>query len=254
MRFYLSIITLLASIFCYAQKKVVVDPYGAIVRGDTTKKEIALVFTGDEFADGGDVIISTLKKYDIKGSFFLTGKFYTNPNFKNLIYRLKDGGHYLGPHSDQHLLYADWTKRDSMLVTENEFKTDLKNNYERIKVFGIKMKRAPYFIPPFEWYNLRISKWAKDLNLVLINFSPGTRSTADYTYPEMGKQYVSSEEIYHSILKFESSGKHHLNGFILLIHIGTDPRRTDKLYNKMDTLISELRKRNYTFRRIDEMF
>ena len=32
-----------------------------ITRGDTTQKKIALVFTGDEFADGGDFIAQTLK-------------------------------------------------------------------------------------------------------------------------------------------------------------------------------------------------
>lgn len=29
---------------------------GGIIRGDSTTKKIALVFTGDEFADGGDYI------------------------------------------------------------------------------------------------------------------------------------------------------------------------------------------------------
>jgi hypothetical protein len=36
--------------------------YGGIIRGDTTMKKIALVFTGDEFADGGDNIAHELKK------------------------------------------------------------------------------------------------------------------------------------------------------------------------------------------------
>ena len=35
--------------------------HGAIIRGDTAKKNIALVFTGHEFADGGDFIVNTLK-------------------------------------------------------------------------------------------------------------------------------------------------------------------------------------------------
>ena len=35
---------------------------GAITRGDTTQKQISLVFTGDEFADGADLIAHELKK------------------------------------------------------------------------------------------------------------------------------------------------------------------------------------------------
>jgi hypothetical protein len=35
---------------------------GAITRGDTTEKQISLVFTGDEFADGAAFIAQELKK------------------------------------------------------------------------------------------------------------------------------------------------------------------------------------------------
>ena len=73
-----------------------------------------MVFTGDEFADGGQVILNTLNKNSVPASFFLTGNFYSNPEFKPLINLIKDTGHYLGAHSDKHLLYADWVKRDSL--------------------------------------------------------------------------------------------------------------------------------------------
>jgi hypothetical protein len=56
--------------------------HGAIIRGPKTQKNIALVFTGDEFADGGDVIRKTLKQQAIPASFFLTGRFYMKPDFK----------------------------------------------------------------------------------------------------------------------------------------------------------------------------
>ena len=92
--------------------------HGAIIRGNTTKKQIALVFTADEFADGGKIILSTLQKQKIKASFFFTGRFYRNPKFQPLIRQAKQQGHYLGPHSDQHLLYCDWAKRDSLLITK----------------------------------------------------------------------------------------------------------------------------------------
>jgi endoglucanase len=222
-----------------------VDEYGAIIRGDTSRKKIALVFTGDEFGDGGSQILKTLKTHQVKASFFLTGNFYQNASFKALIHQLKDDGHYLGAHSDQHLLYADWNKRDSLLVTEKEFKEDLLANYARMAAFGIEQSDAPYFIAPYEWYNTAIANWTKDLGLVLLNFSPGTKSTADYTYPEMGDRYRSSTEIYASIIKREEEDPHGLNGFILLVHIGTDPRRTDKFYDRLDALLTELKARGY---------
>lgn len=233
--------------------KRVVDAHGAIIRGDVTKKQIALVFTGDEFADGGEHILQTLQRKNIKGSFFLTGNFYRNASFARLIRNLKKEGHYLGAHSDNHLLYADWTKRDSLLVTRGQFRKDLLDNYARMKTFGIKASDAAYFLPPYEWYNKAIAGWTRELGFELINFSPGTRSAADYTYPEMGDRYLASEAIYRSIIQREETDPNGLNGFILLVHIGTDPRRKDKFYLKLDELVEELESRHYTFVSITEL-
>ncbi len=70
--------------------------HGAIVRGDSTKKNIALVFTGDEFGDGGKYISEILEKENIKASFFLTGNFYRNTEFGPFIKELLKNGNYLG--------------------------------------------------------------------------------------------------------------------------------------------------------------
>jgi endoglucanase len=212
-----------------------------------------LVFTADEFGDGGKSILNTLKKENVHGSFFFTGNFYSNPKFKSVIKKLQLNGNYLGSHSDKHLLYCDWEKRDSLLVTHEEFKNDLENSYQKLKHWGIEQGDAKYFLPPYEWYNDSIAKWTKEMGLQLINFSPGTRSNADYTYPEMGKKYVSSEVVMQSILQYESKSRNGLNGFILLTHFGTDPRRTDKFYKYLPALIKELKKRGYEFLRIDQL-
>ena len=182
----------------------------------------------------------------MKASFFFTGDFFRS--FPSLVDSIKEDGHYIGAHSDKHLLYADWNNRDSTLVTEKEFKSDLKNNYSEMKNFGIGKKDAQFFLPPYEWYNDLISSWTNDLGLTLINFTPGTYSNADYTTPDMGERYLSSEEIYNRILSYEEENPNGLNGFILLLHIGTDPKRTDKFYNKLDELIKELRQRGYEFK------
>lgn len=224
---------------------------GANIRGDSTQKKIYLVFTGDEYADGGEKISKVLAQEKVKASFFLTGNFYRNPNFQSLIKKLKKDGHYLGPHSDKHLLYCDWNKRDSLLVTKTGFETDLNNNYQAMSNFGIDKEDAKYFLPPYEWYNQTIADWTKAQGLRLINFTLGTRSNADYTYPEMGKSYRSSDEIYRSITTFNETKPNGLNGFILLLHIGTDARRTDKFYNRLAELVAYLKKADYKLTRID---
>jgi peptidoglycan/xylan/chitin deacetylase (PgdA/CDA1 family) len=222
--------------------------HDAVIRGDSTKKNIALVFTGHEFADGGELIVKILQQQRVKASFFFTGDFYNNDLFKKTITQLKKDGHYLGPHSNKHLLYADWTKRDSLLVTKKEFEADLKLNYDAMKELGIS--NAKYFLPPYEWYNDSIAAWTKEMHLQLINFTPGTKSNADYTTPDL-KNYRASDEIYNSIISLET--KQSLDGFVLLLHIGTDPKRTDKFYFKLKQLIQTLKQKGYSFKRVDEL-
>ncbi|MCX3264368.1 glycoside hydrolase family 9 protein [Pedobacter agri] len=224
---------------------------GANTRGDSTVKKISLIFTGDEFADGGEKILKTLQEENVKAAFFLTGNFYRNANFKSLIKKIKAAGHYLGAHSDKHLLYCDWKNRDSLLLTQKQFSDDLNANYAAMLNFGVEKKDAKYFLPPYEWYNETIANWTAKQGLTLINFTPGTRSNADYTFPEMGKSYRSSEEIFKSITNFNIQKNNGLNGFYLLLHIGTDPKRKDKFYDRLPELIRYLKKDGYKLERID---
>lgn len=226
--------------------------HGAIVRGDTTQKKLAIVFTADEFGDGAAIITGTLQKEKVKASFFFTGRFYRNKIFAKAIRQLKMDGHYLGAHSDQHLLYCDWTKRDSTLVTRDVFRKDLQKNYAAMQKSGISKSEAPYFLPPYEWYNQEIARWTAGEGLQLINFTHGTLSTADYTTPDM-KNYRSSEAILQSIRQYEASRPAGLNGFILLVHFGTDPKRTDKLYRRLPELITYLKDKGYDLVRVDQL-
>lgn len=221
---------------------------GGIVRGNTFKKHLSLVFTGHEYADGAETILQVLENNGVKGSFFLTGEFYRK--YPVIARKIGEEGHYMGPHSDKHLLYADWNKRDSTLVTRRQFEKDLNDNYKAMRKIGLKIQSPRYFMPPYEWYNREISYWAKAKGVQIVNFTPGTTSNADYTTPDM-KNYRSSGTIYYNILEYEE--KDGLNGFVLLIHIGTDPKRTDKLYDLLDDLIKELKKREYRLLRIDEL-
>jgi len=245
--------------------------HGAIVRGDSTRKEIALVFTGDQFGDGLLVIASTLEKRRIPGSFFFTGRFYRNPAFRYALIRLYDQHHYLGPHSNDHLLYNDWNKRDSLLVTQQAFASDLQRNLDAMRAQGIdtgasrsraglRSNASPrsdasprYFIPPYEWWNDQVAAWSKAAGFQLVSFTPGIHTNADYTYPEMGASYKSSDWILQSVKQFQADHPGGLNGAIILIHAGVDPRRRDKLYDRLDELITWLQSQRYRFLRVDEL-
>ena len=189
-------------------------------------------------------MLETLKKNKVIASFFLTGNFLRIPAYKSITDRIIADGHYTGAHSNKHLLYCDWTKRDSLLIDYQEFTNDLKANYNELLKFGIVPEKAHYFMPPFEWYNSKIVEWCTKVGLEVVNFTPGTGTNADYTTPEM-KNYKTSEEIYTRLMQFET--QENLNRAIILIHPGTEAKRTDKFYFKLDNMIELLKKNGYRF-------
>jgi hypothetical protein len=223
-----------------------------IRRGPTTEIRLALVFTGHEFAEGGKTILDELARCGGQASFFFTGDFLSNTNFAPLIQRIVDERHYLGPHSDQHLLYCAWEDRRT-LVSETDFATDLLANVAKIPAYAGEERRFNrFFLPPFEHYNREISDWTRKLRWSLINFTPGTRSNADYT-GEADQNFVSSQAIFDSIVKRELEDPHGLNGFLLLLHIGSGPGRADKFHTRFGELLDCLGGKGYEFVRVDQL-
>lgn len=225
--------------------------YGGIVRGDVEKKNICLVFTGHNRAEGGEFVLNTLKENNAKGAFFITGEFVKM--FPQLVDRIKADGHYVGSHSYGHLLYAAWEDSDSLLVSKQEFIDDMEKSFASLASIGVKRSDAPYFIPPYEWYNSEVSAWAKELGLQVVNFTPGTGSSNDYTAPSMGAKYRTSKQLWNAIMDCEKNDAHGLNGHLLMVHIGTFDERTDKFYKRLPALIKTLKKKGYNFVSIEEL-
>jgi peptidoglycan/xylan/chitin deacetylase (PgdA/CDA1 family) len=225
---------------------------GGIVRGPTSVRSLAVVFTGHGYAEGGETILNELGKHKGKGSFFFTGDFLTNTSFKPLIQRIVKEGHYLGPHSDKHVLYCPWEGPKKTLVTHAEFEADLQSNLGKIERFGVPRPRIRYFLPPYEYYNQEIVDWSKAMGLTVVNFTPGTRSNADYT-GEADKNFVSTRTIFDSIVAREKKDTNGLNGFLLLVHIGSGPGRTDKFPARFGELLDYLADKGYQFVRVDEL-
>ncbi len=239
-RMFLLFATVWLSLPCLGQP-MYAEPQGAFYRSDSSKKEIYLIFTGHDLDEGFPFVLKTLKEKGVQANFFLTGYFVKN--HKGMVRQMDATGHFVGPHSDQHLLYCDWVKRDSLLVSDKVILKDYHKNLKRLKKPGVS---THLFMPPYEWYNRHVYELLQKEGAMLVNFSPGTSSNADYTTPSM-PNYRGSREIYERILNYET--QRGLNGFHLLIHPGTSSGRTDKLYYLLPDLIEKLRGRGYGFSR-----
>lgn len=209
------------------------------------EKKIYLLFSAHDTGEGGLLIANILKQNNTKASFFFTGDFLRDVQFRPIINNLKKDGHYISTHSDKHLLYADWGKRDSTLITKKEFLEDLNQSFATLKKLGIT--KGKWFLPPYEWYNKEIVQWSKEQGLTVINFTPGTGTNADYTFPEM-KNYRSSDQLMQQLFQVEA--ERGLSGNLLLLHLGTDEKRTDKFYNRLDEMIKRLKSLGYSFARL----
>lgn len=226
----------------------VYDHYGALVRTDPRRKVVHLIFSAHDTGEGFRTVLDVLDRYGIKASFFLTGHFLRQEHFRQIVHEMVERNHYVGPHSDNHLLYMPWENRDSLLVTHDMFKSDLRENLVELEKYGIKSKEVTWYLAPYEWYNQTIVNWTAREGMKLLNFTPGIGTQADYTTPDMGN-YRSSDQLLEGIWRFESSDVHGLNGVIMLIHPGTETKREDKLYLRLEQIIQQLISKGYTFRR-----
>ncbi|MBU0640777.1 MAG: polysaccharide deacetylase family protein [Planctomycetes bacterium] len=225
--------------------------HGGIIRGDVGGKRLALIFTGGEHGEGTAHILDTLHAAGVPASFFVTGDYLAKDEYHPLLRRLIAAGHYLGPHSDAHPLYCAWEDRSNTLVDARFFRRDLRKNIAELRRFGALPDRRPiFFIPPYEWYNTDQVRWARELSVVLFNFTPGSGSNRDWI-PEGQRGFVPSAEIRRDILDYERTQRAGLNGFLLLLHLGS--QRADKMHLQLGPLLAELQARGYEFVRVDEL-
>jgi peptidoglycan/xylan/chitin deacetylase (PgdA/CDA1 family) len=234
-----------------AHEGVVRDRYGAVIRGDETAKKLALVFTGGKFGEGTATILDALHERRLKAAFFVTGDFLRQPLLARLLTRARAEGHYVGPHSDSHPLYCSWEDREKTLVTQEFFSADLRKNIADLRSLGALRDDVPrLFIAPYEWYNRDQVRWSQAMGVTLINFTPGSGSNRDYA-PEGDPRFVPARTIYDDILTYEEKDPHGLNGFILLLHLGSG--RKDPFHPLLGQLCDELIGLGYEFVRVDEL-
>ncbi|MBQ0025135.1 MAG: glycoside hydrolase family 9 protein [Bacteroidales bacterium] len=226
------------------------DECGAIVRINPDSKKIYLCFTADYNFNGAETILNTLAKNKIKGNFFLTGNCLRSEEQKAVIDRIVAEGHYLGGHSDKHVLYADWGPKRPSLMSADSIICDLKANYEALAKFGITPDKAQWYLPPYEHYNSESVTVLNNMGIKVVNYTPGIGTPADYTTPDM-KNYRDAQTLIDGLYKFEKAEG--LGGALLLIHPGIVSARPDseRLYNRLGEIVKYLKKKGYTFERLD---
>lgn len=224
------------------------DRTGAIVRHDTTQQVIYLIFSADSMFEGAPVALEAMAERGIKGNFFFTGNFLERPCNGDIVRRIVGEGHYVGGHSNRHMLLADWGRERTELVTVDSMLSDVRANLAKLDSMGVATADARWFMPPFEWIApSQVPVLTDSLGLHVINPTPGIEIYRDYTTPDMA-EYHSSRQLIDQLFEYES--ERGMNGVFLIFHLGTQDVRTDKLYHHLPMLLDSLTTLGYTFDRL----
>lgn len=242
-KFILTVAALVAAVFVVAQTTAVTtDRFGAVVRMDPAERNVYFVFSADSMFEGGLMGLDALRQAGVRASFFFTGNFLRDARNALVIARAVADGHYVGPHSNRHLLLADWDADRTPLVTPDSLLADLAANYTELSRHGVPVDSALWVLPPYEWcHNIHTAAYSA-AGTTAVNPTPGILTYRDYTTPD-DPSYQTSDSILHNLWHVEQTRT--LNGAIILIHLGTSPARTDKLYRHLPAILQRLHALGY---------
>lgn len=206
-----------------------ISEYESIIikRGRSDEKLIALTFDDGPDEDFTPQILDTLKKYNVKATFFVMGqKVQWNPD---IVKREYEEGHEIGNHTFTHI---NVSKR-----TYSEIDNEISKTQQIIKdTIG---KEPIIFRPPYRAISKNMCSIAKDKNLNVILWS--NLDPRDWSNP--GTYYIS-DTIINNVQ----------NGSIILLHDYNNLRNSkSQTIQSLDIFIPRLQEKGYKFVTVSEL-
>ena len=199
--------------------------FDAYYAEDTDKKEVILTFDAGYENGHTAKILDTLKKHNVKATFFVVGNFIeTSPD---LVKRMVKEGHLVGNHTFTH---PDMSE----IATEEAFHQELsklEDLYE--KTTGKKMKK--YYRPPQGKYSESNLKMAKEMGYHTIFWS---LAYVDWYESDQPTREEALEKMVPRIHP----------GAIVLLH-STSATNAQVL----DELLTKWEEKGYSFKRVDQL-
>lgn len=146
---------------------------------DTPEKKVAISFDAAWGADHTEDLLTILKKYDVKTTFFLVG-FWVD-KYPEMVKRIDEEGHEIGNHSSKHPHMSELSKEQ---IVEELSKTSN-------KIEAITNKKVILFRPPFGDYNNRLIVTSRELGLQVIQWDVDSLDYKDYGSDAIVKRVLS---------------------------------------------------------------
>jgi len=163
---------------------------------NTNEKVIAITFDDGPNIGHTPQILSTLKEYHAKATFFVIGK-----NIKGnetILKQIYTDGHTIGSHSFSHSFFIDFKSTAG-------FKEELNNTANEI--YGVIKKRPSLFRPPYGVTTPNLAKASKLLNYQIIGWSIRSLDTTNDTEEIIKKRVLKQLKPGAIILFHDTSAK-----------------------------------------------
>ena len=189
---------------------------------ETKEPKIALTFDAAWGNEDTQKILEVLKKHDVHVTFFMTGGWVEN--YPDDVKAILAAGHDLGNHSENH--------KNMSQLSDAEKKKELMKVHDKVRTLtGYEMF---LFRPPYGDYDNAVVNVAKDCGYYTIQWDVDSLDWKDYGVD--------------SVIKTVTEHKHLGNGSIILCHNGAKYTA-----QALDTLITKLKEKGYTFVPVSEL-
>lgn len=189
---------------------------------ETKEPKIALTFDAAWGNEDTEKILEVLKKHDVRVTFFMTGGWVEN--YPDDVKAILAAGHDLGNHSENH--------KNMSQLSDAEKKEELMKVHDKVRTLtGYEMF---LFRPPYGDYDNAVVNVAKDCGYYTIQWDVDSLDWKDYGVD--------------SVIKTVTEHKHLGSGSIILCHNGAKYTA-----QALDTLITKLKEKGYTFVPVSEL-
>nr|WP_246026094.1 delta-lactam-biosynthetic de-N-acetylase [Peribacillus cavernae] len=201
-----------------------ITEYGAIYKGDTTKKDIYLTFDNGYENGYTEKVLNVLKKQQVPAAFFVTGHYLNSA--PDLVKRMVKEGHIVGNHS--------WHHPDMTRITADKIRQELEMVKEKTEQLT-GQKTMNYLRPPRGVFSETTMAVSKEEGYLHIFWSLAFKDW------EVDKQ-KGAQNSYNEVIKQIHPGA------ILLLHTVSKDNA-----DALDSIITDLKKQGYTFKSLDDL-
>ena len=187
---------------------------------ETDEKVLSVTFDCAWTAEDIPIILSTLKNYNCRATFFVVGSWAEK--YPECVKLIHDAGHEVAGHSYNHAHYNS--------MSEEELIQDMNKCDAVIK--AIAGENLPIFRTPYGEYNNTVVKAANDSGRTLIQWDVDSLDWKDLTAQQMEKRILPKVK----------------NGSVILFHNGTKHTAS-----ALPTLLEKLTSEGYSFKSVGEM-